>query len=86
MKLIEIIRMMIYKLVFYYQKFQVMILSIFVVGIADYFILYEIFVAASSLLLVELGPVIIIVLSVIIIRGSIRFYKKTKENKHLLIF
>jgi len=89
MKLDELIRWTIYKLANYYQKFQVLILSLFIVGIADYFILYEIFVSLSAFtpfLLLEISPVIIIVLSVIIIRGAIQSYKKMKENKHVLIF
>lgn len=90
MDIMDIIRKTIYKMFYYYQKFQLLILPIFVVGITDYFILYELIISLSPfipILLLEIGPIMIIILSVIIFRGVIRFIqKKMKENKHLLIF
>lgn len=90
MDIMDIIRKTIYKMFYYYQKFQLLILYIFVVGITDYFILYELIISLSPfipILLLEIGPIMIIILSVIIFRGVIRFIqKKMKENKHLLIF
>jgi hypothetical protein len=84
MKLIEILRRIYYMLIYYYQKFQFIVLSIVVVGIVDYFFLYEILVSLMplmSILALEIAPVFI--LSIIIIRGIIKFIrKKVKENKH----
>lgn len=89
MNIINYIRRTIYKLLYYYQRFQFLVLSIFVVGITEYFILYEILISLTPfipILLLEVGPIIIIILSVIIVRGVIKFiHKKMKENKHLLI-
>jgi hypothetical protein len=89
MKLIEILRRISYMVIFYYQKFQTIVLSIVVVGIVDYFFLYEIFVSLMplmSLLALEIAPVVIIILSMIIIKGVIKFIrKKIKENKHFLV-
>jgi hypothetical protein len=86
MKLIEILRRIYYMLIYYYQKFQFIVLSIVVVGIVDYFFLYEILVSLMplmSILALEIAPVFIIILSIIIIRGIIKFIrKKVKENKH----
>ena len=87
MKAFDYLRIAYYKLNYYYQKFQLIVMSFVVVGIVDYFFLYEIFVSISALVpvfLLEISPVIIIILSIIIIRGIVKFIKKMKENKHLL--
>lgn len=87
MKAFDYLRRAYYKLSYYYQKFQLIVMSFVVVGIVDYFFLYEILVSISALVpvfLIEISPVIIIILSVFIIRGIVKFIKKMKENKHLL--
>ncbi|MRN53759.1 hypothetical protein [Paenibacillus monticola] len=75
---------------FYYQKLQFIVLSVVVVGIVDYFFIYELFISLSTLVPVfflEIGPIMLIILSVIILRGVFKFIrKKMKENKHLLLF
>lgn len=87
MKVCDYLRRTYYKVNYYYQKFQLIVMSFVVVGIVDYFFLYEIFVSLSALapvFLLEIIPVLIIILSILIIRGIIKFIKKMKENKHLL--
>lgn len=87
MKVIDYLRKAFYKLSYYYQKFQLIVMSFVVAGIVDYFIIYEFFVSLSALapvFILEIVPVITIILSIIIIRGIIKFIKKMKENKHLL--
>lgn len=72
---------------YYYSKFQLIVMSFVVVGIVDYFFIYEIVISLSSLVpmfILEIGPVIIILLSIILIRGIVKFKKKMKENKNLL--
>lgn len=90
MRLLYFLRRVLYTIAFYYQKLQFIVLSVVVVGIADYFFIYELFVSLSTLVPVfflEMGPIIIIILSVIILRGLFKFIrKKMKENKHLLLF
>ncbi|MEC0239950.1 hypothetical protein P4H66_08835 [Paenibacillus dokdonensis] len=87
MKAFDYLRRAYYKLSYYYQKFQFIVMSIVVAGIVDYFFIYEILVSLSALVpvfILEIAPVIIIILSIIIIRGIVKFIKKMKENKHLL--
>jgi len=87
MKAIDYLRRVYYMLNYYYQKFQLIIMSFVVVGIVDYFFLYEIFISLSALVpvfLVEISPVILLIVSIFIIRGIVKFIKKMKENKHLL--
>ncbi|MEK5255266.1 hypothetical protein NST74_17520 [Paenibacillus sp. FSL F4-0125] len=87
MKAFDYLRRAYYKLSYYYQKFQLIVMSFLVVGIVDYFFIYEIFVSLSALVpvfVIEIAPIIIIILSIIIIRGIVKFIKKMKENKHLL--
>jgi hypothetical protein len=87
MKAIDYLRRAYYRLSYYYQKFQLIVMSFVVVGMVDYFFLYEIFVSLSALVpvfLLEISPFIIIILSIFIIRGIVKFIKKMKENKHLL--
>ncbi len=87
MKVLDYLRRAYYKLSYYYQKFQLIVMSFVVVGIVDYFFLYEIFVSFSALapvFLIEISPVIMIIFSVFIIRGVVKLMKKIKENKHLL--
>ena len=89
MKTFEFLRRIYFKTVFYCQKFQKMIMSIVVIGIFDYFFLYELLVSLTPLmplLTLEVAPVFIIILSIIMIRGIYKFIrKKLKENKHLLL-
>ena len=87
MKAFDYLRRAYYMLNYYYQKFQLIIMSFVVVGIVDYFFLYEIFISLSALVplfLVEISPVILLIVSIFIIRGIVKFIKKMKENKHLL--
>ncbi|CAI6087056.1 hypothetical protein COHCIP112018_05310 [Cohnella sp. JJ-181] len=87
MKVLDYLKRAYRKLGYYYSKFQLIVLSFVVVGIVDYFLIYEIVISLSSLVpmfILEIGPVIIILLSIILIRGIIKFKKKMKENKHLL--
>lgn len=87
MKAIDYLRRAYYKLGYYYQKFQLIVMSFVVVGIVDYFFIYEIFVSLSALFpvfILEIAPVIIIILSIFIIRGIVKYIKKMKENKNLL--
>ncbi|GAA0137101.1 hypothetical protein YSY43_39420 [Paenibacillus sp. YSY-4.3] len=87
MKAFDYIRRAYYKLSYYYQKSQFIVMSFVVAGIVDYFIIYEIFVSLSGLvpvLMLEIAPVLIIILSIFIIRGIVKYIKKMKENKHLL--
>lgn len=87
MNAFDYLRRAYYKLSYYYQKFQFIVMSILVAGIVDYFFIYEILVSLSGLvpvLMLEIAPIIIIILSIIIIRGIVKFIKKMEENKHLL--
>lgn len=87
MKVLDYLRRAYSKLGYYYSKFQLIIMSFVVVGIVDYFFIYEIFISLSALLpmfILEIGPVLILLLSIILIRGIVKFKKKMKENKHLL--
>lgn len=87
MKAFDFVRRAYYKLSYYYQKFQFIVMSIVVAGIVDYFFIYEILVSLSGLIpvfMLEIGPIIIIILSIIMVRGIVKFIKKMKENKLLL--
>ncbi|UHA73514.1 hypothetical protein [Paenibacillus sp. 481] len=87
MKAFDYLRRAYYKLSYYYQKFQLFVMSFVVAGIVEYFFLYEIFVSLSALapvFILEIVPVLTIILSIIIIGGIVKFIKKMKENKHLL--
>lgn len=89
MKVIDYIRRAYYRLSYYYQKFQLIVMSFVVVGMVDYFFLYEIFVSLSALVpvfLIEISPFLIVIVSIFIIRGIVKFIKKMKENKHLLFW
>ncbi|MNI57059.1 hypothetical protein D3C73_1120970 [compost metagenome] len=89
MYLVNLIRRILFKMAFYYQKFQFIVLSIFAVGIVDYFFIYEILVTLSPFiptLFLEIGPIVLIIISIIIIKGITKYIqRKAKENKHLFI-
>lgn len=76
------------KLYLYYQSLQHFLLSIMVMGILDYFFLYEILVAilpAVPILMLEAGIILAIVTAIMAIRGFIRYTKrKAQANKHFL--
>jgi hypothetical protein len=82
----ELLKRLMYKFVFYYQKFQFLILSIFVVGLVDYFFLYELLVSIAplaSVFALEAAPVLFTVLLIVAIRGIIQLVrKKLKQRKH----
>lgn len=87
MRIIESLKKLVYSLVFYYHKLQYFLLSLVVVGITDYFFLYEVSISLSVLLTVELIPVVIVILGAILIRGLYKYIKRRmKENKHYLFY
>lgn len=87
MRIIEWLKKLVYSLVFYYHKLQYYLLSIVVVGIADYFFLYEVSISLSALLAVEFIPVVIVILGVILFRGLYKYIRRRmKENKHYLFY
>ncbi|MFC5528522.1 hypothetical protein [Cohnella yongneupensis] len=82
MRLLAFFRRISYTLLTYFHKFQTVILSLMVIGIVDYFFLYEILLAISPMAL-EAAPVILLILSIIAVRGAVKYTKKkAKEKKH----
>jgi hypothetical protein len=75
-----------YQLVFFYQKIQYYLLSIVVVGIADYFLLYELSMSLIALLAVEAIPILIVIFSVIMIRELIKRIKRKMKDKNHYVF
>lgn len=87
MKAFDYLRRAYDRLSYYYQKSQFIVMSCVVAGIVDYFFIYEIFVSLSAfvpMFMLEFAPILIIILSIIMIRGIVKFVKKMRENKHLL--
>jgi hypothetical protein len=75
-----------YQLVFFYQKIQYYLLSVVVVGIADYFLLYELSMSLVALLAVQAVPILIVIFSVILIRGLIKWIKRKMKDKNHYVF
>lgn len=88
MKMLNAINKLKIKLYLYYQSLQHFLLSIMVMGILEYFFLYEILIAvlpAVPILMLEAGIILAIVTAILAIRGIILYTKrKAKENKHYL--
>jgi hypothetical protein len=75
-----------YQLVFFYQKIQYYLLSIVVVGIADYFLLYELSMSLIALLAVGAIPILLIIFSVIMIRELIKWIKRKMKGENHYVF
>jgi hypothetical protein len=84
--IIEWLRKTTYQLVFFYHKIQYYLLSIVVVGIADYFLLYELSMSLIALLAVEAAPILIVIFSVIMIRELIKWIKRKMRDKNHYVF
>jgi hypothetical protein len=82
----EWLRKTTYQLVFFYQKIQYYFLSIVVVGIVDYFLLYELSMSLIALLAVEAIPILIVIFSVIMIRELIKRIKRKMKDKNHYVF
>jgi hypothetical protein len=82
----EWLRKTTYQLVFFYQKIQYYFLSIVVVGIVDYFLLYELSMSLIALLAVEAAPILIVIFSVIMIRELIKWIKRKMRDKNHYVF
>ncbi|MDQ0112237.1 hypothetical protein [Paenibacillus harenae] len=89
MKIINFLKVMKFKLYHYYQSIQHFLLTIMVVGILEYFFLFELLVAllpAVPIFTLEAGSILIVIVAVLLIKGFMRYVKKkAKENKHFLI-
>ncbi len=71
-----------YALMAYVHRIQFVLFSLILIGVADYFFLYEIFVALAPLELAA-APVLLTIMAILIVRGTIRYMKrKSKEKKH----
>ncbi|MFC5700366.1 hypothetical protein ACFPVX_03640 [Cohnella faecalis] len=79
----------IFTLMHYYQQIQHILLTVFVIGVVDYFFLYEISVylfATMPMLAVELIPLgVLLVLAIIVWRAAKYVRRKMKDNKHYLM-
>lgn len=85
MRLFAWIRRLGYMLQTFVHKFQTLLLSLMIIGIVDYFFLYEILLALSPMAL-EAAPIILIVLTILAVRGAVRYAKrKSKEKKHFFL-
>ncbi|TJY43873.1 hypothetical protein E5161_00215 [Cohnella pontilimi] len=82
----EFLKHAVYKVAFYYQKMQIILLSIFVVGLVDYFFLYEFLMSLAplaSVLALEAAPLVLTVLLIVAVRGIILYVrKKMRERKN----
>lgn len=84
MRLIDLSRRWIYMLMSYVHKIQFLLFSLVLIGVADYFFLYEVFLALAPFELAA-APVLLTILAILLIRGAIRHTKKkAKEKKHFL--
>ncbi len=73
-----------YALTTYVHRIQFVLFSLILIGVADYFFLYEIFVALAPLELAA-APVLLAIMAILIIRGTVRHMKrKAKEKKHFM--
>ena len=73
-----------YLMLAYFHKIQFVLFSLVLIGMADYFFLYEIFVALAPFELAA-APVLLTILAILLIRGAIRHIRsKAKEKKHFL--
>lgn len=87
MKIIRWLSKAKYSFILYYHKIQHYILSLFVIGLADYFFLYELSLSVSSLLVVEALPLVVVVFTILIIRGLVKYIRrKMKEKNHFLFY
>lgn len=88
MKYYEYLKTMMFMCVHYYQRIQNLVLSLFIIGIVDYFLLYEVsvsLIATMPLLVIELVPVGIFIFTVLVIWRAVKYYrKKMNENKHYI--
>lgn len=85
MRLFAWIRKLGYTLTAFVHKFQTLLLSLMVIGIVDYFFLYELLLALSPMAL-EAAPIILIVLTILAVRGVAKYAKrKSKEKKHFFL-
>ena len=85
MRLIAFFRKLGYRLQAFVHRFQTLLFSIMVIGIVDYFFVYELFLALSPFAL-EAAPILLVALTVIAVRSAIKYAKrKAKEKKHFLI-
>ena len=74
------------KLYLSYQNIHQYLFAIMVMGILEYFFLFEVFVVLLPLAL-EAGPILIVIILILAVRGIINYSRrKVKENKHLMLF
>lgn len=73
-----------YVMMAYVHRIQFALFSLVLIGVADYFFLYEIFVALAPLELAA-APILLSILAFLLIRGTIRHVKrKAKEKMHFI--
>jgi len=86
MKLFKLFNDLRFKLFQYYQNIQHLMVSIMVLGILEYFFLYELLIALLPIA-IEAGPILIVILIILAVRGFIRYSRrKAQENRHLMLF